>query len=145
MLVRKILANEVEKLSPLYYESEDFIQKRKDQINNGIIDIYVLEHDNLIIGEVSIIYSGMEDIYVKDKIKVYMEALRILPIYRNKGLGQLFLKEVINNIKNDGYKEITIGVADDNLNVKHIYNKLGFTEFLRREPEINMNLIVLMF
>ena len=63
-----------------------------------------------------------------------MQALRIEEGNQGKGYGQYFINGVIEIIKNQGYKEITIGVEDDNLNAKHIYNKLGFTTFIGREP-----------
>jgi ribosomal protein S18 acetylase RimI-like enzyme len=62
-----------------------------------------------------------------------MEALRILEQYQGKGIGQYFVEEVIKKAKEQGIKGITIGVEDDNLIAKHIYSKLGFNEFIRRE------------
>lgn len=44
-----------------------------------------------------------------------MEVLRIEEGNQNKGYGQYFINGVIENIKNQGYQEITIGVEDDNL------------------------------
>ena len=63
-----------------------------------------------------------------------MEALRIDKKLHNRGYGQFLINEVEGVIKYKGYKEITIGVEDDNLNAKHIYNKLGFTNFVCRQP-----------
>ncbi len=134
--IRKLNAEEIRKVSHLYDEPENpsFMEKRKEKILAGIEDIYVLENENGIIGEVTIIYDDTHEGYTIEGQRVYMEALRIEEGNRGKGYGQYFINSVIENIKNQGYQEITIGVEDDNLNAKHIYNKLGFTDFVRREP-----------
>ena len=134
MLVRKITADEVDKLNHLYYESNELIEKRKEKILNKYEDIFVLEDNGKIIGEVTIVYKGYDDIVVSDNIRVNMEAFRILSEYQNNGRGQHLINEVIKALKEEGYKEITIGVEDHNEIAKHVYTKLGFTNFLRREP-----------
>ena len=134
--IRKLNANEIRKVSHLYDEPENpsFMEKRKEKILDGIQDIYVLENENGIIGEVTIIYDDTHEEFTIEGQRVYMEALRIEEGNQNKGYGQYFINGVIEEIKKQGYQEITIGVEDDNLNAKHIYNKLGFTTFIRREP-----------
>ena len=42
---------------------------------------------------------------------------------------------VIAAIEARGYREITIGVEDENTLAKHIYAKFGFTEFVERRSE----------
>ena len=42
---------------------------------------------------------------------------------------------MIAEIEARGYREITIGVEDDNLRAKHLYRKFGFTEFVERRSE----------
>ena len=43
------------------------------------------------------------------------------------------MKSVIETLEENGFTEMVIGVANDNLNAKHIYEKLGFTNFIRRD------------
>jgi ribosomal protein S18 acetylase RimI-like enzyme len=62
-----------------------------------------------------------------------MEAFRVVKEYQGKGIGQYLLNYVIEKVKEQGYSEITIGVEDNNENAKHIYSKLGFTEFIKRD------------
>ena len=134
--IRKLNADEIRKVSHLYDEPENptFMEKRKEKILDGIQDIYVLENENGIIGEVTIIYDDMHEGFTIEGQRVYMEALRIEEVNQGKGYGQYFINGVIENIKNQGYKEIIIGVEDSNLNARHIYRKLGFIDFVRREP-----------
>jgi ribosomal protein S18 acetylase RimI-like enzyme len=132
--IRKLNADEIRKVSHLYDELDNpsFMEKRKEKILSRIQDIYVLENETGIIGEVTIIYKDDHKGFTIEGQRVYMEALRIEESHQNKGYGQRFVNAVIENIRNEGYKEITIGVEDDNFNAKHIYNKLGFTNFIGR-------------
>jgi len=134
--VRKINTVEIDKLNPLFRanDQELFMSQRVDKIRSGICDIYILEKDNAVVGEVTIIYNERQyDDYTIPEQRVYAEALRVLPEYQGRGFGQLLMKEVMKKVKAEGYTEMTIGVEDDNLNAKHIYKKLGFTEFIRRD------------
>jgi Acetyltransferases len=136
MIVRKIKIEEIYKLSPLFQvtNQEVFMNNRADKIKRRVLDIYVLEENNRVIAEVTIVYDEKhyEDYTIPNQ-RVYVEALRVLPEYQGKGLGTYFLREVINQVRAEGYAEMTIGVEDDNLKAKHIYRKLGFTEFIRRD------------
>jgi len=134
--IRKLNADEINKVAHLYNELGNplFMDKRKEKILAGIQDVYVLENENGIIGEVTIIYDDHRKKFTIKGQRVYMEALRTEKANQGKGYGQYFINGVLESIKNQGYQEITIGVEGDNLNAKHIYNKLGFTNFIGREP-----------
>ncbi len=62
-----------------------------------------------------------------------MKALKIKKEYENKGYVQHLIEYIIDLLHKEGYKEIAIGVEDDNEVAKHIYNKLGFMKFIKRE------------
>ena len=61
-------------------------------------------------------------------IRVYFEAFRIDKKYQGKGLGQKLIEYTINDLKEKGFKEFTIGVEEDNEKAKYIYLKYGFIE-----------------
>ena len=135
-VVRKVKPKELVKLNPIYMvaNQERFLRERKARIKNRDVDIYVLEHDGMFIGEITVVYHHFmgKDYTVPGK-RVYLEAFRVLDICRGKGYGQYLLNEVINKVREQGYSEITIGVEDDNENAKHIYSKYGFTELIKKE------------
>jgi Acetyltransferases len=136
MTVRKINSEEIDRLNPLFCanDQELFMLQRVSRIRAGACDIYILEDGDLIIGEVTIVYDIQEyEDYTIANQRVYAEALRVLPKYQGRGLGQFLMREVIKLVREEGYTEMVIGVEDDNLNAKHIYAKLGFNEFIRRD------------
>ena len=134
--VEAVKINELEQLGLLFKaeDNERFIRERSARIAKGDATIYAVKHDDRPIAEVTIVYNNEQyEDYTIPKKRVYMEALRVLDEYQGKGIGQRLLEEVIKKVKSQGYSEITIGVEDDNEVAKHIYSKLGFNEFIRRD------------
>lgn len=137
MEFRKINLNELDKLKNLYdYENfEEFKQKITTDILNKVKDLYILEEDGKIIGEIKVTYKSDMPNQTIPGIRVYLYAFRIHKDYQNKGLGQKLLTFVINSLENEGITEFTLGVEDDNEIAKHIYEKFGFTEIIDRQSE----------
>lgn len=67
--------------------------------------------------------------------RAYLFAFRIRENYQNKGYGTYLLKAVLDKLKENGYYEFTVGVEDDNLRAIHMYQAMGFNEFLLRKQE----------
>lgn len=137
MEFRKINLNELDKLKNLYdYENfEEFKQKITTDILNKVKDLYILEEDGKIIGEIKVTYKSDMPNQTIQNIRVYLYAFRIHKDYQNKGLGQKLLTFVINSLENEEITEFTLGVEDDNEIAKHIYEKFGFTEIIDRQSE----------
>ena len=118
-----------------YNDVEQMIFECTQDIQNGIIDIYVLYDNNVLIGELHVMYESENINYAIRGKRAYMFAFRIREDYQNKGYGTYFLKAVLSLLKEKGYCEFTVGVEDDNFRAKHIYQALGFTEILLRKKE----------
>lgn len=130
---KKITFSEFEKLNHLFDDTEEKWLKyragRLEQFEKNDIDVYVIEHKNAFIGEVSANYSchGLPNEAIPN-VRAYFEAFRLEKEYQGRGLGQKLMNYAIDDLKSRGYTEFTIGVEDDNEIAKHIYFKLGFTE-----------------
>ena len=133
MIIKKILKEEFINLKELFPGNEELWIKYKNQrlkqFDNEEIDIYVIEEDEKFIGELTVNYVSHD---LKSEtipnIRVYFEAFRIDKKYQGKGLGQKLIEYTINDLKEKGFKEFTIGVEEDNEKAKHIYLKYGFIE-----------------
>jgi len=53
--------------------------------------------------------------------------------WRNKGVGQKLLAEVINKARDLCCSKVTLEVREDNINAKYVYNKLGFSDAAPRQ------------
>ena len=137
MEYRKISLEELDKLKNLYaYENfEEFKKLIINDISNGIKNIFVIEENKNLIGEITVTYKSDSPNETIKNIRVYLGSFRIHKTYQNKGLGQTLLKYVIEEIEKVGITEFTVGVEDDNENAKHIYEKFDFTEIIDRGEE----------
>lgn len=105
------------------------------EIENGIIDIFVLLDASELIDELHIKYHSDDDNFAVRGRRACLFAFRIHKNYQGKGYGKYLIEEVIKILKGKGYSEFTIGVEDDNLKAQHIYHSLGFDELLCRKKE----------
>ena len=62
---------------------------------------------------------------------------RLLPEYRNKGIGTALMKEMLALLKEKGYSQVSLSVQKDNYAVK-LYRKSGFRIYRERENEYLM-------
>ena len=132
-IYRRINKEEFSKLRRLFADTdmmwEKFKNKRLKQFDESDIDIYVIEKDNIFVGEISVNYSSHDlESETIPNVRVYLEAFRLDKEYQGKGLGQKLIEYTIADLESRGYEEFTIGVEEDNNIAKHIYFKYGFTE-----------------
>lgn len=103
------------------------------EFDNKEIDVYVIELNNIFIGELSINYISHD--IISETIpnqRVYLQAFRLDKKYQRLGLGQRLIQFALSDLEQQGYTEFTIGVEDNNEIAKHIYFKFGFTEAIDR-------------
>ncbi len=137
MLVRKLKVSEIPKLTELfkYKDVNEMIVENTKEIENGVIDIFGLFDGDKIIGELRAKYISDDNRFaIKDK-RAYLYAFRIHKEYQGKGLGNFLLENVLNILQENGYSEFTVGVEDDNLKARYMYEKHWFTEPIARIKE----------
>ena len=118
-----------------YNNVEQMISECGYNIQNGIIDIFVLYDENTLIGELRVRYESDDESFAIQGKRAYLYAFRVREGFRNKGYGTYLLKSVLSELKANGYSEFTVGVEDDNLRAIHMYQALGFNEFILRRQE----------
>ena len=133
MEFRKIKIEEFEKLKKLFPDNKEmwikYKNKRLQQFEKQEIDVFVIENNESIIGEITVNYKShqLETETIPNK-RVYLEAFRVDKKYQRQGLGQKLINYCLDYLTNIGYTEFTIGVEEDNEIAKHIYFKLGFND-----------------
>lgn len=137
MKVEKLAVRDLNILTELfqYHDVEQMIMQCTREIQNGVIDIFVLYDRGVLIGELRARYESDD---ANDTIRgkrAYLYAFRIRAGFQNRGYGTYLLKTVLSVLERNGYDEFTVGVEDDNERALHIYQKLGFHEFLLRKRE----------
>lgn len=136
-VIRKLKADEVPVLAELfnYRDVDEMIEENTKDILNQVIDIFVMFDKNKPIGELRVKYVSDDLQEAIEGQRVYLYAYRIYKDYQNKGLGKQLLQYVINALEMNGYKEITVGVEEDNIIAKHIYQSFGFKKIIAHKSE----------
>ena len=84
------------------------------QIKDKINDIFLYLQNGVIVGAVSCYGNELDDLIVEKS-------------FQGKGLGQKLLLWGMNHIKEQGYEEIILHVAEWNQNAMKLYLKNGFS------------------
>lgn len=138
LTLRPMTSQELSALTSLfdYNDVAAMIAENTRLIDSGDFSIYLLFEDGELIGELHVTWLSEDPLASIDGQRAYLSAYRIRDDRQGRGLGQYLLRGVIDAIEARGYREITIGVEDDNLRAKHLYRKFGFTEFVARRREV---------
>ncbi len=67
----------------------------------------------------------------RKKSHIAFIGIGLLQKFSGFGLGTLMLQNIIEQVKQNGFEQITLTVASDNNRARHLYKKLGFKEFGR--------------
>ena len=137
MKIEKLAVHDLFRLTELfeYNNAEQMISECTRDIQNGSIDIFVLYENDVLIGELHVMYENDDEYFAIRCKRAYLFAFRVRKDYQNKGYGTYLLKTVLTLLKGDGYYEFTVGVEDDNSRAIHMYQALGFNELLLRKQE----------
>lgn len=137
MIVNKLEVKDLYILTKLfdYNNVQKMISECTHDIQNRIIDIFVLYDKSVLIGELHVMYQSDDENFAVRGRRAYLFAFRVHKDFQGKGYGQYLIKKVISILRKNGYREFTVGVEDDNLRAIHIYQSLGFNEILLRKQE----------
>lgn len=137
LTLRPMTSGELSALTALfdYNNVPAMIAEYTQLIDSGDFSIFLLLEDGDLIGELHVTWRSNDPLSAIDGQRAYLSAFRIREDRQGLGYGQHLLRGVIDAIEARDYREITIGVEDNNLRAKHLYAKYGFTEFVARRSE----------
>ena len=96
------------------------------QNKNGITFVYTKDEEY--IAEVSIVFNKNDEDYTIPGKRIYISRIIVKKDFRGKGYGKKLMNYAIDYAKNNGYKEISLGVNLDNYIAFKLYVDLGFTK-----------------
>ncbi|MDE6132483.1 MAG: GNAT family N-acetyltransferase [Oscillospiraceae bacterium] len=105
----------------------DFFRK---EIESGNRVVYVYKQNGEFIGEIAYVFDMMDGDYTVANQRIYLSRLIVKKERRRNGIGGVLIDFMVEQIRNMGYKEITIGVNKDNIAALKLYRKKGFTTVL---------------
>ena len=134
----------IKKFDDDYNETNDInLYKWKEltieRYNKGVTYIYIGLLNNEIISECSCTidpsYVSNSSGLVGDKI-AYLHGFLTKDKYQGMGYFSKLFKFMIEDLKNKGYKKVTLGVLPGDKKNRKIYEKYGFTEYIKTAPDI---------
>lgn len=135
--VRRLSAENLAVLLNLfdYEDTVSMLERNRIRMERGSMDIFVLYLDGEPAGELRAAYEKEDIRYAEKNKRAYLYAFRIREAFQGNGWGTKLLQYVLDWLAHEGYTEYTIGVEDDNLRARHIYEKAGFTEYVLSQTE----------
>lgn len=136
-VIRRMKVEELNLLVQLfkYKDVSAMIADNTKLIQNNSGSIFVLFVEGRLVGELHVKYESEDALQAIINQRAYLYAYRILKSFQGKGFGKLLFTTVTDILVKEGYKELTVGVEDDNLRSRHIYKTYGFTEVIERKVE----------
>ncbi len=107
-----------------------FTKKFRHEIESGNRVVFIFKIDGEFIGEIAYVFDMNDSDYTIPDKRIYISRLIVKKEYRNQGIGGILIDYILEQIKEMGYKEATIGVDKDNTSALHLYQKKGFTNVI---------------
>ena len=134
MIIREAAVADLPRLPELfdYNDVPGMIAANARRITSGKHSIFLLLDGGDLIGELHVTWRSDDPLIAIDGQRAYLSAFRIREDKQGYGFGSFLLDSVIRTIDQGMYREITVGVEDDNPRARHMYEKRGFTERIAR-------------
>lgn len=131
MIIRIATSNELKELWKSNSPTEAYFVR---EIESGNIEFWTMENeeDRSLIGELYIFWDSEDKDEANGKDRAYLCAFRIKDGFSGKGLGTELMRRVIQRVSEKGFKEVTIGVDNDDAErLIAMYKAWGFTELVK--------------
>ena len=139
MELKLLPVERLDELNAIYDMSrfENFRQIREENLRSRREICVVAEEEGRFVGEISIMTENSNiPIAVIPNKRMYLFGLRVLPEWRNMGIGTALLKYAITMSSRRGIFEFTICVETDNADARRLYEKFGFATLLENCSEM---------
>lgn len=137
LTVRSITAEDLPLLLKLhtYRDPEQMLFSNTRMLTSGQAKFFCLFRCEKLIGELRAKKWDDDPDFAIPGQRAYLYAFRILPGEQGQGFGTYLMEQVTELLRQEGYREFTVGVEDDNVRARQLYHKLGFTRVLARKEE----------
>lgn len=119
--VRSLGESDLPSLTQLfkYNDEAEMLISNKEALEKGEEEIFGLYAGKRLIGELHVKYISEDKREAVKGKRAYLFAFCVHNNFRNKGLGQRLMKNVLDILAERGYTEFTVGVEDDNERALH--------------------------
>ena len=130
-MIEKLDIKDYEKCNNIWNMKKcEFTEKFRNEIENGNRVVFIYKINDEFIGEIAYVFNMNDNDYTISDKRIYISRLIVKKEYRNQGIGGILIDYILEQIKEMGYKEASIGVDKDNVSALHLYQNKGFTNVL---------------
>jgi len=79
-----------------------------------------------LIGQAFVVLKSSERDTADGKSRAYVFSFRVKDQWRNQGIGTHLMAFIEEDLRQRGYKQVTLNVAKDNLAAQRLYQRLGY-------------------
>ncbi|MBN2402463.1 MAG: GNAT family N-acetyltransferase [Spirochaetes bacterium] len=118
------------------------IKAYEERTKNAKIPVtWIVIEDEIPVGMVSL---KENDLWSRKDLNPWLASLFVLPEYRNRGLGYLLIRQVIEKAKSLKYNRLHLFTESDKYNLENYYIKSGWS-FLEKEKGNDKNIIKIFY
>ncbi len=110
----------LQRLNEVPTEKQDWIDAINEWTNDDDEEDYIIFNEDTPVGWLGI--NGLQN----DNKTAYLKMAAILPEYQRRGIGTAAIQEILNNLKNRGFKKVILFTDSDNHMAQACYQKCGF-------------------
>lgn len=89
-------------------------------------EIFIARIENKIVGYIILSKREGKKNGYRYRKKLDIDAMGVDEEFRNQGIGSKLLEYVRDYAKENGYTDLRLTVNEENLNARHLYEKMGF-------------------
>lgn len=90
------------------------VGKDIEKAEKGDRIVYGIESDRKIVGTVQLVFKDEKEFYADGKARAHLHHARVAEELRGGGIGTRLMEEAENEARKRGFKEMTLGVDEDN-------------------------------
>lgn len=79
-----------------------------------------------LVGQCFVSLKGNRPELADGVVRAYIYGFRIQPQYRNQGIGTRMMHTVEDDLRQRGFRQVTLNVGQDNLDARRFYDRLGY-------------------
>ncbi|MGE5124489.1 MAG: GNAT family N-acetyltransferase [Acidobacteriaceae bacterium] len=89
--------------------------------------IWIAELDGSgLVGQCFVSLKGSRPDLADGVVRAYIYGFRVQPVFRNQGIGTSMMHTIEDDLRQRGFRQVTLNVGQDNLDARRFYNRLGY-------------------
>jgi Acetyltransferases len=140
-MIKSLTLDEFDKLKSIWptlknpekFETRMHTWRSMLEENKRIIIVY--EEGGTFIGELGLMFDIGDPDYTISGQRICLTEMTVHKDFRNKGIGSSLIDYACIYAISCGYSEMSVGVDNDNLSARHLYEKKGFTAVIREDED----------